>query len=370
MTNLEKKKNQSKGRKPFWGTMIIKKKSKPFLCELILYIFLALFVVVALNWGGMNLSYDSKRYLIGSELFSQRGWNEGMGFILPHHAPFYSIVLAAGQTLYTDRLNTEGFLPMPRYIVRDIPWAEAVSILGFVSLVVAMFIFGWHLGGALVAHFSAILTLFFLPGHKVFMWAWSETIYLPISILCLLMLFLYNKRGGWFYFFASAILAALAFFTRFLGASLILAGFFVILLNQFQNKSIERSLLWAAIAFLPVLLYLGIDRATGSVTHGFFYQLFGFVKSIHRDFAVVGILVLVLGLFLKVRLWWGAVFYAGLYSVVIIVVASTVWIDPIGGYGDLHPYECSRLLMPIYPIFLFYISLVLVRLFRKGQHEA
>lgn len=356
---------------------------KRLLCGLILYIFLAFFVVIALNWGGINLSYDSKRYLIGSELFSQKGWDEGMRFILPHHAPFYSMVLAVGQRFYGGNLNTQGFLPKPKYIIRDIPWAEGISILGFVGLVVAMFFFGWHLGGVLVAHFSAILTLLFIPGVKIFTWAWSETVYLPLSIACLLMLLLYNKRGGLFYFFASAVLAGLAFFTRFLGVSLILAGFLVILFSQHPRliipwyKDIElwgepkvfKGLLWAAIAFLPGLFYLGIDRATGPATHGFLYQFVEFVKSIHRDFAAVGVLVLVLGLFLKVRLWWGAIAYAGLYSVVIIIVASTVWIDPIGGYGDLHPYECSRLLIPIYPIILLYISLVLVRLFRKGQHE-
>ncbi len=322
-------------------------------------------MMTALNWSGINLSYDSKHYLIGSELFSQRGWNEGMAFILPHHAPFYSMVLAAGQTLYTDKLDTEGFLPMPRYIIRDIPWAEAVSILGFVGLVVTMFFFGWHLGGTLVAHFSAILTLFFLPGVKVFTWAWSETVYLPISILCLLMLLLYNKRGGLFYFFASAILAGLAFFTRFLGISLILAGFFVILFSQLHLRTYLWSLLWAGIAFLPALLYLGIDRVTGPATHGFFYQTLEFVKSIYRDFAIVGVLVLVSGLFLKVRLWWGAIIYAGLYSMTVIIVASSIWIDPIGGYRDLYPH--ARLLMPIYPIILLYISLVLVQLLKNTE---
>lgn len=337
--------------------------------SILIYILLAILLMWFLTAGGMNLSYDSTHYLVAGDLFSHGKFKQALDKIFPHHAPFYSLVLASTQLLTGGAIEGKDRRPVKKFIVRNVPWARLVVIFGFTLTVMGMFLLGWHSGGSVTAHLSAGLTLIFSPLVNIFTWVWSETLFLPISIFCLLALFLYTKKRSIFWLLFSAVLAGLAFFTRFIGISLILTGSLVVLFVIENPKQLVRIIPWNLIACSPVLLYLRIHRVTGPAPHGFFYQLLEFLKISLRDFGPIAVLVMVLGLILevlrwkdgeKVRIWWGVVLYVLMYSGILLIVCSSIWIDPL----DSH---FSRLNMPIYPFLLLFVSVALTGLYKTPE---
>lgn len=339
---------------------------KKLLRGLILYIFLAGLFMLLLTAKGMKISTDSQRYLWTADFFSQGQWQEGLDVVLPYHPPLYPAVLAFVQKIMgKDLAGNIGLLPIqtPAFeterwtrqpFLLKIGWVRIVSILGFMGSVAGIFFLGWYLGGNVLAHLSAILFLFFHPLFSIFTWAWSETLFLPISIFSLLFIFLYGKTGKWFYLISSAVLVALGFLTRFSGISLILAGGIGIIL--FAKWNPLKIIIWGLIVALPLFGYMTLERDIQTPPYGFFHYVWDFLKVLYYDLAPVGVILLIYSFFIHKNMWWGVGLYALIYSFTLLIVKSTVAIDGIG----------TRLLCPIYPIILLYISLVLVRLFKKG----
>ncbi|MGB2769390.1 MAG: hypothetical protein WBC88_06665 [Candidatus Zixiibacteriota bacterium] len=336
-----------------------------------IYISLAILLMVFLTARGINVSCDSTGYLVAGDLFYHGEFGAALDHIFPHHAPFYSLVLASAQFLTGGVLDEEDRRARPEFRVRRILWASHVSVFGFALTVMGMFLFGWHLGGSFAAHIAAGLTLIFSPLVRIFTWAWSETLFLPISVFCLLALFLYTERRNVIWLILSALLAALALFTRFIGVSLVLSGCLILVLTARKPKQLIRAIPWVLIACSPGLLYLGIDRMTAPAPNGFLYQAAEFLKVCSRDLAPIGMFVLLLGLVLEifrrrdyrtVLLWWGVALHVLVYSGMMLAICSSVSVDPL----DSHD---SRLLVPIYPFLLLFIALALSRLYKQRQPQ-
>ena len=340
--------------------------------SIFIYTFLAILLMGFLTSRGINISYDSTTYLVAGDLFCQGKFREALDHIFPHDAPFYSLALASAQYLTGGAMDKEDRKAKKRFQVRKILWASYISVLGFTMTVMGMFLLGWHLGGSFAAHIAASLTLIFSPLVKIFTWAWSETLFLPISVFCLLALFLYTQRRSVIWLVLSAVLAALAFFTRFIGVSLILSGCLILVLSIRKPERLIGIIPWTLIASYPGLLYMEIHRKTAPSPHGFLHQAIEFLKVCSRDVSSIGMFILLLGLVLgvfrrrdkrTVRLWWGPALYVVIYSAMLLTVCSSIFVDPL----DSHD---SRLVVPIYPFLLLYIAVILSRFYRRPELES
>jgi 4-amino-4-deoxy-L-arabinose transferase-like glycosyltransferase len=322
--------------------------------------------------GGMNLSSDSKTYLVAGNLLRHGMLERATQKVFPDHAPFYPLVLGLAQSVSGGALNVrEWGVSWREPVVQRVPWARWVSILSFALTVAGIFLLGRHLDGSFGPHLSAILALIFPPLVRVFTWAWSETLFLPISIFCLLALFQYNRKRNNFWLLFSALLAGLTFFTRFMGISMVLSGAVIILLTTQNRKQLIKVVLWSLIACFPLLIYLTIERAMPAAQHGFFHQISEFLKVCFRDLGSIGVTVLLLALLFeiirwrvagKVRMWWGPALYVFVYSAILVVVSSVTSIDPLDSHG-------SRLVVPIYPFLLLLVSSTLAELYRTKKEQ-
>ena len=336
------------------------------------YISLAILLMGLLTTQGVRVSFDSASYLVAGELFRLGEFGAALDHVLPDHAPFYSMALASAQLLTGGVLDEEDRKAKTEFRVRKIHWARVTSVFGFTLTVTGMFFFGWHLGGSFGAHIASGLTLIFYPLVRIFTWAWSETLFVPISLFCLLTLFLYTKRRKVGWLILSALLAGLGFFTRFIGSSLVLSGCLILFLDARKPRQLVEAIPWAAIACSPGLLYLGLERLAAPAANGFLYQASEFLEVCSRDLTPIGIFLLLLGLALEVfgrrdgrtvLLWWGVVLYVVVYSGILLAICSSVLVDPLDSHN-------SRLLVPIYPFLLLFIALTLSGLYRPGLPQS
>lgn len=339
---------------------------------ILFYILLAISLMTVLTDGGMNLSSDSKTYLVAGNLLRHGKLERATQKVFPDHAPFYPLVLGLAQSVTGGTLNVrEWGASWRELVVQRVPWARWVSILGFALTVAGMFLLGWHMDGSFGAHLSAILVLLFPPLVRVFTWVWSETLFLPISVFCLLALFLYTSKRNALWLIFSAVLAGLTFFTRFLGISMILTGAVIVLLTTPNRKQLIYVVPWMVIACFPLLLYLSIDRAMPATQHGFFHQIYEFLKVCFRDLGSIGVTILLLALLFeiirwrtagKVRMWWVPALYVFVYGAILVVMSSIISFDPLDSHG-------SRLVVPIYPFLLLLISSTLAELYRTKNEQ-
>jgi len=332
-----------------------------------IYIFLAVIAISLITSNKMGVSFDSKRYIVVAEHFKEGNWELAFETLFPHHPPFYPLVIAGIGLLKIRNKEAPHLIDFarrtrePTVVDSDrVSACRVVSALGFATLVGGVFLLGWHMGNKVAAHLASLLVLTSLPFYKVFFWCWSEVVYVPLSVLFLLCLFLYAKNQNVIYWLSTAFLAGLGFLTRFMGTSLIATGLVVVL---FTSKNIKKVAIWGLIAFLPMLLYSTIHRTTAPAEVSVFHQCWQFLSVVYYDFGGLALILILLALLvLKVKFWYGISIYVGIYSLMLIAISSIIWFDPL----------TTRLLLPIYPFVLLYISLGLSNLvdFRKHTHTS
>ncbi len=182
---------------------------------------------------------------------------EGKGFVTNYpsgrlafvglHPPFYSIVLSL----------------FPKF---HIAWVDGIKYLNITVFALFLIICGvWtfkltkNYWAGLLVSISLLVTPDIFIAHNG---AMSEALYLLLALVSMFMLVeaLLNPKtiSGWL--ILSAILAGLASYTRFVGASSILAG--CLLLLFFRPSSLKKRLgaafLYGAIGSLPLLSWLAI----------------------------------------------------------------------------------------------------------------
>jgi len=340
----------------------------------LLYAVLSLTVIYVMTSGGLGISVDSENYLIIADRFTEHLWGKALNPIWP---PAYPLSIAAIKTLGLAEL---------------VGAARVVSILSYVILVVTVFLLGLQLQGKFTAHISAISTLFFASLIYIYCYAWSETLYIMFSMLFFFMLVLFlkappEKRTK--YLIWSGIFAGLGTVSRLIGFSLIGTGILsIIFLSDYHPKSkrLKKTLVFMLVSGIPVLFhyltcfyYYGLRGKTQWPSkYSFSHQLSQFFLTIYHDFLsfdlsfgkyvflfgsgfplfwvrtmVLLCLLIFLILFFKVafstrfpkdayKFPIGVIFYFILYGSIILLVSSTVAIDPIG----------SRFTSPLYPLFL------------------
>ena len=341
----------------------------------LLYAVLAFWLIYLLSSGGLGVSYDSENYLIMAERSVQGQWARTLNPVWP---PLYPLSIAAIEYLG---------------LAQPLGAARIVSIFAFVVLVVAVFLLGLRLEGRLTAHLAAISMLCLASVLYIYVFCWSETLYIMFSVLFFLPLtkFLLQpsapRRNR--YLLEAAIFAGLASVTRYIGSSLIGAGILsIVLFGRYHptSRRVKKTLLFTLVACIPLVLHFsacflnyGLAGKTQFPSkYTFWHQLLQLVTTIYRDLLspnlnfwsylfffewgsldlwlriafLLGALALVI-MFVKGRWLPGkeensfepriaVLLYFLIYCSILLYVGSTVAIDPIG----------SRFTAPLYPLIL------------------
>jgi 4-amino-4-deoxy-L-arabinose transferase-like glycosyltransferase len=352
----------------------LSKRSRTFLFCL-LYGVLAFWLVYLLSSGGLGVSYDSENYLIMAERFIQGQWAKTFNPVWP---PLYPLSIATIEYLGSTEPLTA---------------ARLVSIFAYVVLVVAVFLLGLQLKRRLTAHLGAISMLCLASVLYIYIFCWSETLYIMFSVLFFLPLtkFLQEppaaKRTR--YLLEAAVFAGLASVARYIGASLIAAGILSILLFGRYHpmfRRMKKTVLFTLVACTPLVLHFGacfVSYGLAGKTqfpsqYTFGHQLMQLVTTVYRDLLsydlnFLGYLFLLrwefLDFWLRIAFLLGALalvimfvkspgllrreknplepriailLYFLIYCSILLYVSSTVAIDPIA----------SRFMAPLYPLIL------------------
>ena len=180
----------------------------------------------------------------------------GQAQAITHHAPFYSVMLAL--------LDIGGLDPLSgARVLNGLLFAGSIILVGIILLELRS---GNSLGAQVAPLIGAALIL--APGFmvEIHSMAWSESLFIFLTLLGIWVLSQYLKNRSTGLLVGSAILIALAFLTRYIGAVLVAAGVCSILLFSswpYRRRLID-GLLFGLIAVGPLALWLLHNKLTGN----------------------------------------------------------------------------------------------------------
>ncbi len=199
-------------------------------------------IVYTTRWGA-GLLDDAFIYLTSAQnLAAGRGlvWPWGAGELRPltYFPPMFSLTLAAFELLG----------------VRAVDAARLVNAAAFGGSLVFAGLLARR--AARLQGFALLAVLLLLTSDvliEVHSWAMSEALYLLLALagMTLLLIFLEKERRVWL--LAAAALLGLAFLTRYLGASLLLAGGLLLL---WKRRHLGELLAYSAVSLLPMSLWI------------------------------------------------------------------------------------------------------------------
>jgi 4-amino-4-deoxy-L-arabinose transferase-like glycosyltransferase len=223
--------------------MITLKKLHFSYLEWLGYGLLSVAMVLFMTRRGISLSFDSINYLSVAKTIGLGRWTDSLVGTWP---PFYPLLIAL--------LNSLGFLGEES--------ARIISMIMYSALVIMIFLLAKATAGRLVAHLASVSMLLCAPLLFVYSHCWSETVYVAVSAISLLVLQSYYKSTGvrsmrlllW-----AAAFVGLALLTRYIGVALLLAGLLIVLLKKEIRVSIDKIkalILFGVIACAPLAIYL------------------------------------------------------------------------------------------------------------------
>jgi 4-amino-4-deoxy-L-arabinose transferase-like glycosyltransferase len=196
-------------------------------------------------WGAGLIS-DSFQYTAGA-----RSLVSGDGFSLPFgegelqpmtkYPPMYSILLAAFELLGGTALQGARILNIVLFGLN-------ITLVFYSTLKLAR-----SNGFALIAALLFTLSFVMVEVHS---WALSEPLYISLSLTAILFVQKYLEEPKITWISLSALVASVAFLTRYVGVSLVLAIGIVLLLSRSAIKQKVRDfLVFGGIAVLPIALW-------------------------------------------------------------------------------------------------------------------
>ena len=108
-----------------------------------------------------------------------------------------------------------------------------------------------------IIRFLVVLLIISSPGLlEIYSMVWSETLLILLSLLFLLSLYSYSIKPRLRDLIITSVIAGIAFYVRYAGISLILTGWFILLVNHNSSikKKIKDCLVLGIIGFLPVTI--------------------------------------------------------------------------------------------------------------------
>lgn len=197
---------------------------------------LGLFLLVTKNYH-LGITTDSVSYLEGAKNISKgNGYVDNNEELINHWPPFYSVSLAIVTTVFSIDVQSA---------------ALVLNALCIVSIVVVFLSLGERLNLHVTVRGILCCLLLFARPNEVFLFAWSEGLFILQLLIIVFLLLRYRKTKALKHLLFAGFLAGLSILTRYAAAGFI-AGFCVWL---FYNEVGWRLKLKTVLAFmLPILL--------------------------------------------------------------------------------------------------------------------
>jgi 4-amino-4-deoxy-L-arabinose transferase-like glycosyltransferase len=205
-------------------------------------------IVLLVTSQNVGMTPDSAHYVAAARnLVNGEGLTvfvDGRQVPLTHYPPLLPLLLAIAGSLGVDPLI-------------GVRWLNAISFAG--SIVFAGYLARLIVpGSALASLAAAFLVLTSRVLYGVHAMAWSEPVFICLTLAGLVLLARYFERQAFWLLVLAAALAGLALMTRYLGIVLILAGvlaLFCVDRKSFYDK-VAHVVIFGAIACAPLFLWL------------------------------------------------------------------------------------------------------------------
>ncbi|MFH1335590.1 MAG: hypothetical protein ABII96_03650 [Candidatus Zixiibacteriota bacterium] len=337
---------------------------------LLLYLALAAAIMTGLTWTGVKITSDSRLYLMGADLLSQGDMSQAKKILTWRPCPIgYPIILTCmeklvggqmgitGVVIESDRSHVSVFVNNPTDklwdvqgpdIIRNIVWARAVSVVGFMMTVAGMYLWGYKFGGTKVAHFSTWSLLICLPVVHLFTGAWTEVMFVPMSLFSLYFIHSYSRDGGRKNLFLSAIFTLAAFAIRHIGIVFVMVGLWYVLQKDIRMKS-WWSLPWLILVLLPLAWYLQLSAERSWATAGL-KQAGEFVRVLATELGVLIVVLIFLWRQVRAKIW------SGLWLAIILQMSVLM---ALSWYNWVSAADTNRYLASVYPFIIITLASVL-----------
>jgi len=312
----------------------------------------------------MNVSYDSRRYIVAGDSFANMKIAEGFNVVAPHHAPLYSMIIGLlGMVGFSNAIRPQfdGFEQKARHELTiesgGLTACRVLSVLGFMALVAGVFMLGYILAGEMASILAALSLLMIPAVTETFTWCWSEVLFLPLVVFALLALVLYRRKPAMNLLVIGALFCFLCFLDRLLGLVVIAAWTLILIIEE---KHRRRLLVFLGIALAPLVLYLTFysHRQIVGADAGLSTHMMACIDQIGYDIGIVGSLIAFAAVLEWKRMPEMALFI-GTYMIALVVVESFIHIDVID----------FRLMSPVYPLFAVLIGVTLDRMLSKNSRR-
>lgn len=196
------------------------------------------------NWG-IGISPDSTVYIsVARNFLKGYGFSISSGSPMTHYPPFYPMFLSLSAIWGQDPLNG----------ARGLHTFLFVTSLALSGLIIYL-----ETRGSIIAAICGILLLLCSNAViLVYSFAWSESLFILLSLAGLWLLCKYLETSKLIILLISSILIGFAFLTRYMGISLILTGcLFILLLSTVGLfRKVVIAAFFSIIALIPISLWL------------------------------------------------------------------------------------------------------------------
>lgn len=330
--------------------------------------------VLVTNEHRMAISFDSIRYISMS-----RNLLSGEGLL-----DFFNRYNADQPLLYPLLLSLISFLV--RVDPLEASWILGVILIGLISLVSALILFT-YIENIWLKYLGCLLLIFFLPSSIVIFWAWTEPLFILLTLSNFYFFEKYLKKDKFRDFFILCVIASLAMMTRYIGIILIpLSVFAIFAFTKYSfRERLIKSVEFSILSVLPLGVNLIANYINTSAVFGprspsiftlkqnlsyvsevlFNWYLPSFIAEHRSILLVFGVFVgvLITKKFSKVNIFESRFFQKSRLIVLFVIIhigflvysATTIAFDRIG------PRLLSPVFIPILLVVLIFLDDLLIQ---------
>jgi hypothetical protein len=208
---------------------------------------------------GVGLGFDSVAYISAARNFINGlglGRMTCLGFKpMTFWPPFYPLVLAFFSIFGLDAL-------VAARIISALGFGMTVFLAGFLVSRITK-----SLGFSLLA---SCLIILFSPILRIFSWAMSEALFVPLALGALLFFGEYLEHPRQKYLILGALLVGLAILTRFIAIALLAIGILILILDTKSTvgQRVKNILLLLGIACFPIIVWITRNQIIAHTSTG------------------------------------------------------------------------------------------------------